>query len=384
MKKENKKLFFIILFALMFPVFSIAQVDIESRDTDINLIVEGCNNNSICELVIGENTENCPLDCPVTPTVDEDESSSRSGSRIIPPNDIFPNPTPIFIQYPSIQNVSIKVENKNVFILWSNPDVPNFDFVRIMKNDFYSTSPYEGVVIYEGLLEDFLDTVDEFDKDYYYNFFAKYDDGTFSSVVPIRVNSQNPFYIEREYVNPVNPLKQVFFSPKLNIFEFTFSQNDKQLVWKGKLLQAQAEIPIHVTLPKKNFFGPIYDVYIYADFYNIENNFLRQEIFKMDYRPGLERYEAEIKNITEGQKIFFSAVLVDDEKNQSEVSGIININDSLYVQDVVFDSCLGGTLGWQRVFMYLKCDLRWITLFLIVVIAYSLFRRKFILKKSQN
>ena len=55
---------------------------------NVNLNVEGCNNNYICEAVIGENATSCPADCggatttpPITTPGDSD-TGGRSGSKI--------------------------------------------------------------------------------------------------------------------------------------------------------------------------------------------------------------------------------------------------------------------------------------------------------------
>lgn len=386
-KKENKKFFFtVVLFIIVIPFFSNAQLNIESGDTDVELIVEGCNNNNICEPEIGENIANCPLDCPFIPPVDAGDdsgsgSSGRSGSRITPAPTVFPDPVSVIIEYAGIQDISVKVENKNVFMTWQNPNNINFDFVRVMKSNYYSTSPYEGKVIYEGVGQSLNDMITEFDKKYHYTFFAKYKDGRYSAAVPVAVNVRNPFYVDEEGINPEKPSKQVFFSPKLNIFEILFSQNNVQLRWKDKILQAQAGIPVNFQLPKKNFFGPIYDVYIYADFYNVERNFLRQEIYKMDYNPSFERYEADLSPVVSGERIFFEVLLFDENRKESSVSGIINISAELEDGELNQGKCLGNSVGWERVLMYLKCDWRWIILVMIFMFFVNFLQKRFILKK---
>ncbi|MBP9763267.1 MAG: hypothetical protein KBD10_00790 [Candidatus Pacebacteria bacterium] len=385
MKIKRSKIFLlpIILFSLIIPFFSNAQLNTESQDTEINLIVEGCNDNLICEAVIGENTSNCPLDCPVvTPPVEEDVQEDSSVSRkssVRKPvfeTDIFSN------KYFDLENITIVIEHKNVFLSWKNPNQIDFDFVRVMKNDFYTESPFDGVIVYEGIANNFLDHIDEFDKNYYYSFFAKYKDNNFSKGVNFVVNSKNPFYTEEKYLSSENPLNQVFFNPELNIFEFYFTQDNQPLSWEYKILQAQSASPIKIYLPKKDFFGPIDDVFIYADFYDIEKNFLKQEIFKMDYNPGLERYETEIKNIIEGQKIYFDAILIDEKNKESKVSGIININKKIPEEMITVDSCLGESVGWRRILMYFECDFRLAILLLIALLITGTFIRKIILKKS--
>ncbi len=60
---------------------------VSADSVDVHLNVEGCNNNYICEAVIGEDINSCPNDCtpvvPTPPTLDDDENNSgSSGSKI--------------------------------------------------------------------------------------------------------------------------------------------------------------------------------------------------------------------------------------------------------------------------------------------------------------
>lgn len=73
-----------LFFAL--PTALYAQLNVESGTIDVDLIVEGCNNNSVCETGLGEDIVTCPLDCPalpptpvVTPVVDSD--APRAANR---------------------------------------------------------------------------------------------------------------------------------------------------------------------------------------------------------------------------------------------------------------------------------------------------------------
>lgn len=76
----------VMVFVTLFvPTILHAQLDIESGTIDVDLIVEGCNNNLVCESVIGEDTLTCPLDCPEppvsVPTSTDEERRPRSASR---------------------------------------------------------------------------------------------------------------------------------------------------------------------------------------------------------------------------------------------------------------------------------------------------------------
>lgn len=70
----------LVLFVLCIPVVLYAQLDVESGTIDVDLVVEGCNNNLVCEPVIGEDILTCPLDCPEIPVVPVATSADESGN----------------------------------------------------------------------------------------------------------------------------------------------------------------------------------------------------------------------------------------------------------------------------------------------------------------
>lgn len=69
--------------AIIFLAHVSARLD--AADTvNVNLYVDGCNNNYVCEAVIGEDANTCPLDCAPAqpdPTPEEDDRDGRSGDR---------------------------------------------------------------------------------------------------------------------------------------------------------------------------------------------------------------------------------------------------------------------------------------------------------------
>lgn len=77
--------------ALIFFAYASTRVDAAGDTTEVNITVNGCNNNYVCEAVIGEDSTTCPLDCggTVTPTSTPSTGGNNggsSGSKIKKPN----------------------------------------------------------------------------------------------------------------------------------------------------------------------------------------------------------------------------------------------------------------------------------------------------------
>jgi hypothetical protein len=333
-----KKIFFSFIFLYFYCFVSIlnAQIDIESQDTIVNLIVEGCNNNLICEPILGEDNDSCPLDCPfitpiptTTPPLDsifESSGSSRSNTR-----NIFPEITST--HFLEISNLKAIIENKTVNFFWKNPEINNFDFIRIVKNNYFTSNPYEGVVVYEGKDQSFVDTVEFFDQRYFYNFFVRYTDGTFSKGINMVIVARKPSIFEEiktkikdDLKVEEEPFEPVFVAPRFNIYDLRFTQNEQSLIWNRRVLISKSLDPIFVTLPKKDFFGPIFDVFFEFDIYNSDGEFLRREVLKMDYLPQIQSYQTKIEDFSNKDRIYFKIYFTDDKNQENFVSGIINID----------------------------------------------------------
>lgn len=382
-----------------------------SLDVNVNLIVEGCNNNAICEISLGETLTSCPADCtPVTPTSEEtsettNDSKTPSGHRneeltienliaistfsdiaisfltnketitsikigktldyelltsiensyrynhlfvlnnldsntkyfyeikVFSRNnetkvlrgsvltksliDIFSDPIPK-LQTPNY--LKTITGNKVVTLTWQNPQLKSFDFIRVMKTiEKESPSPLDGELIYEGKSNILTDAEIEFGNRYFYTLFAKYKDGSFSEGISIGALVEEDDFLEKEK----DLHKTVFGNEKLSIFDFSFTQSGKSLIWKGSKMFAPTNDQILVRLRKKDFFGPIEKVFLEATFYNENGNVSYRNIYKLVYNPALASYEVLIDKIDWGQIINFDAYIIYSDNTREQISGAI-------------------------------------------------------------
>ena len=164
-------LFFGLYFSCQNFNFIWAATDIDT--VPVNLHVNGCNNNGVCEAIIGEDILSCPGDCTPPPP----PPPSGGGGKIIifPPKelDITPPQNPL-----NVKAVGIP---EGILLTWQNPPDLDFSYIRIMRNDkqFYG-DPFIGKLIYEGKKGYFLDKNVIEGKEYFYTFFSRDTTGNFS------------------------------------------------------------------------------------------------------------------------------------------------------------------------------------------------------------
>lgn len=325
--------FFSFFIFLLIPNFLLAQVNTQSESFDVNLIVEGCNNNSICEPGIGEDVNSCPLDCAGV-TIDEDEDDDRdgrSGGRIFI-DDFSGSSIENILE---VSNAKVVLENKTVSLYWNNPPVGAFDFIRVVQSSAYTQSPYEGVVVYEGLAEYWSGEVDQFGKNYFYTIFVKNNSGQYSDGIGFLVNARNPSIVEdvNSEVDDVdfveNQDKGVVWGDYLNLYDIVLTQGGYKLRWKKDSITTNNHENISIFIPKKGIFDEIKDFYVFADFYNQEDKFFKREIIKLDYSASLQGYSGEFIEIKDAKKIKARFSIIKESSEEGFVVGNIIFDEKL-------------------------------------------------------
>ena len=320
--KNKKVIVFLAIF--IFPNFLHAQYNTMTSDLDVNLTVTGCNNNSICEANLEENSLNCPLDCVIQ--TETDESRKKTGTRVR----FETVKTNI---YPEINSVKAVIENKNVYLFWGNPTIENFNFVRIVRNKEYSENPYDGEIVYEGNLDNFRDNIADFNKDYFYNFFARYKDGSFSKGVGLVVNSP-ALSIAEDVDSEVKDLEfeeleqePVIFSDKFSIYDLIFIQDKEKLRWKKGELSTDSRNKIEIFYPKKDFFGEVEDVYLNLSYYDDEKKFFKKEVIKLNYSSVEQAYFTQVSDIQNISKIEFRFSIFGKNREEFFVQSSLNFEE---------------------------------------------------------
>jgi len=152
----------------------------------------------------------------------------------------------------NVSNFRAFPEDKKIILKWENPDDKDFKGVRIVRNDkFYPLDPENGIIIYEGKGNSFVDENLENGKRYFYGAFAYDKSGNFSSGAVVSAVPQgkipvSPLPVPEEIFPSVSPLPEI---EKIGIEDFIFIQNNKTIKpKKGKLLEVKAGLPLDIFL----------------------------------------------------------------------------------------------------------------------------------------
>lgn len=426
MKLRKYKIIALVMAILIFPSFAYAEIYDEGSteagiDMQVNLIVEGCNNNSVCEAIIGENTATCPLDCPEiiieVPTTTEENGG---GSSTVSPkqkietknliefstfsdisilfktnlrtvasikigktsdyeltsaiensfrenhffifNNLEPNTEYFYeitlrdknyliktfqgkiltktfldsvidqsilrLQNPT--NLKTTTANGIVTLSWQNPYSEDFDYVRVIRTKEKETvSHLSGELIYEGRANLINDTNVTLGNKYYYTLFARYKNNDYSDGVYISAIVDSDLVLEKQKQEH----KIEYGNENLSILYFSFLQNNEPLEKDQGLMIADSQNPIVIRLKKKDFFGPVEDVFIELNFYNREGNPFYKNIYRLDYKPAIASYETVINEIQPEQLINFIAYKIDKDKNMEQISGSIKVGPYDHLDD---------------------------------------------------
>ena len=224
------KYFYFILFAVI--TFFYNTNFIYAQNSNVNLIILGCNNDTFCEAAIGEDLLSCPLDCtpPPEPTSTPDEENPRRSSR----------------RDPSLLSISINQENKNALVNWTS-NVPVLATISWGKTPDYEL----GTISEISYTKDHLTRIPEIDygSNYFIRIFARNgNDKTFdyqgsfqTSIGPDQTSPQNVLKLRAEK-HPVGALLQWENPPDLdfsyvrvirNEFGYPRNSEDGQVLYEG-------------------------------------------------------------------------------------------------------------------------------------------------------
>jgi hypothetical protein len=126
----------------------------------------------------------------------------------------------------NVKNFTAVPGKNQIFLSWENPDNPDFDFVRLVKNEnFYPLNINDGTILYEGNKEAFLDFDVKALQPYYYTIFAKGKTGSWSSgavatavIIPAPVIPPVTPPVTPPVIPPVVPIEIL----KLSLKDFDF------------------------------------------------------------------------------------------------------------------------------------------------------------------
>lgn len=229
-----------------------------ASSVQVQLIVQGCNNNLSCEAGIGENSINCPIDCgtaspaPTTTPAPSSAVSGSSGGYYVPSTAVgtLVNPTV----------TSVVSAKKKVAVRWINPQDSNFETVRLTRTTYaYPQDPSEGRIIYEGSGSSAVDVILEEGVRYYYTLFAQDIKGNYSSGAVFSVDVQNSEEVTKRGSSGTSTGSRVSSDSvfttadpligKLAVADFIFTQDDKRLPFVRGRVNIDGDKPLTVALP---------------------------------------------------------------------------------------------------------------------------------------
>lgn len=140
-------------------------------------------------------------------------------------------------------NVKGFSDTSGITISWTNPTEEDFDYIRVMRNDFrYYGSPYIGKVVYEGNGNYFIDSKVVEGHKYFYSLFSRDRAGNYSSGALINI-IHNPFGLDN-WGKELTPDEELFLLP--NII-FIVNQNSSTYdFYPGGVFSLSGDVPINI------------------------------------------------------------------------------------------------------------------------------------------
>ncbi len=144
---------------------------------------------------------------------------------------------PDFTPPANVSNFLAEAGDKQIALSWENPSDADFKGVRIVRStDFYPKDPWNGVVVYDGAGDSFLDEDLQNGVRYYYTAFAYDRAGNYSSGAIVSGVPHKPGEIVPPEEIPTSTIPITPEIEKLNFDDFDFSQAGQKIIpTKGKL-----------------------------------------------------------------------------------------------------------------------------------------------------
>ncbi len=167
------------------------------------------------------------------------ESKGNSFSTLAMPDITPPANVSDFETEPSDGQIELK---------WQNPPDSDFDQVKVVRSEkFYPIDPFDGVIVYSGKGENFIDRGLENNRPYYYSIFSYDKTGNYSSGA---ISATTP-YLPGVIPPPISPV--VVPAPedvqKLKLEDFDFIQNGKKLrISESNLIGVLQGIPLTISI----------------------------------------------------------------------------------------------------------------------------------------
>jgi len=135
---------------------------------------------------------------------------------------------------PNATNFIASADKTSIGLSWKNPINSNFGEVRIVRSaEFYPADYLDGIVVYQGANESFIDTNVEVGKTYYYSLFVKDKNGNYSSGVVSSAKVGKILGPNEEIPDVYDNLpKAPFVHPiieALNFWDYDFIQDGKKI-----------------------------------------------------------------------------------------------------------------------------------------------------------
>ncbi len=180
------------------------------------------------------------------------EIKDTSGNKVLSQDQVFKTLALPDITPPSnIGNLEAEEGDTEIKISWQNPPDPDFEEVRIVKNNqFYPEDPNDGEIIYQGSKEGFVDK-NVLDEEYYYTVFSYDNLGNYSSgaIIKAKPTKAPPAPSKPPVIPPVMPPTIPPELKKIGLEDIVFTQDGKTLsIMQNNSILADAGKPTKIAI----------------------------------------------------------------------------------------------------------------------------------------